>query len=59
MKQMWLTKFPMMSLPLIGMFIFLSVFLCVVYWVLKPSNRKHFEESAQLVFEKGDQNESI
>ncbi len=52
MKQEALTSITQMYLPVIGLMIFLTIFLGVCFWVFRKDSKKVYNEAANLPFNK-------
>lgn len=48
MKQEFLTSFPSPTMAMIGVFIFLVVFVGVLFWVFRKGSKKKYDKVSQL-----------
>ena len=55
MKSEVLKNFPWTNLTAVGFFIFMSLFAFFVYWTLKKSNKKYFEDASTIPFQEDEQ----
>jgi cbb3-type cytochrome oxidase subunit 3 len=51
MKKEVLSNFTLTYLPTIGLFLFLICFVIIVYYTLKPSNKKFYNQASHLPLE--------
>lgn len=57
MKSVVLSQFDMTYLPVIACLIFVTLFICMLFWINRPGAKKLYKQIAKLPMDNGDRYE--